>query len=106
MNKVVLMLSLIIFLAMPSFAELTVNDATSREYLINHGHSTAHVNAIRKSIAQANGEELAEPIEREYYQKPAVNFIRRVFMYLDPGLDDHTFENDYQIKPTPRFDEL
>lgn len=106
MKKRYFIIGLALILALPALAELTVDDAVSRDYLKNHGYSNAVINATQKNIAQIAGEPLAEPAEREYYQKPFVKFIRRVVMYIDPALDDHSFMNDHNINTTPRYDDL
>lgn len=106
MKKRLFIIGLSMLFAIPALAELTVDDAVSHDYLYNHGYSPAIINSISKNIAEINGEPLDEPVEKAYYKNPCVNFVRRVFMYLDPGLDSHTFKNDYRIKPTNRFDEL
>lgn len=106
MKKQIFIIGLALLLSTPAYAELTVSDTVSRDYLKNHGYSDANINVIRKSIARANGEPLAEPTEREIYKNPCVKFIREVFMYIDPALDDHKFGSDYDIKPTTRFDSL
>ncbi len=106
MKKRFLITSLLILFALPSFAELTVEDAVSREYLKNNGYSTATINAAQKLTAQANGEPLTEPLEHKYYGKGFFKAVRRVFMYIDPSLDDHSFMNDHEIHTSPRFDDL
>ena len=106
MKKRFLFSILIALIAIPAYAELTVKDAISPDYLNNHGYSPATIHAINKNVASANGEPLEEPVEKQYYKNPCVNFVRRVFMYLDPALDSHTFSNDYKINPTVRFDDL
>lgn len=106
MKKRLLMVCLILTFAVPVFAELTVEDAVSPEYLKNHGYSTPLINTTRKSIAQVNGEPLSEPLERNYYGIGFFKAVRRVFMYIDPSLDDHSFSNDHEIHMSPRFDEL
>lgn len=106
MKKRYFIMGLAIILALPALAELTVDDVASRGYLKNHGHSTAIINTARKNVAQVAGEPLEEPLEYEYYGNPVVKFIRRVVMYLDPSVDDHSFVNDHEIRTTPRFDDL
>lgn len=97
---------LLILFTLPSFAELTVEDSVSPEFLKNSGYSTSTINAAQKSIAQSNGELLAEPLEHKYYDKGFVKFVRRVFMYLDPSLDDHSFMNDHEIHTAPNIHDL
>ena len=106
MEKKIFTIGLVTLIALPVFAELTVNDTVSRDYLINHGYSKANVNTIRKQIATVNGEPLAEPLEYKYYGNPVSRIVRKVFMYLDPSLDDHTFSNDYDIKTSPSYTDL
>jgi hypothetical protein len=106
MKKILIVIGLTALLSIPASAELTVNDATSKDYLINHGYSTANVNAIHKQIAEVNGEPLAEPVEQEYYGNPVSRFVRKVFMYMDPSLDDHSFVNDHNIKTSPYYTDL
>ncbi len=106
MKKRFLITGLLILFALPSFAELTVEDTVSPDYLRNNGYSTATINAAQKVRAKSNGEPLAEPVENKMYQNPAVKFVRRVFMYIDPSLDDHSFMNDHDIKTSPTFDDL
>lgn len=106
MKKRFLIIGLLILFALPSFAELTVEDTVNPEYMKNNGYSQATINATRKVVAQSNGEPLAEPVEHPLYEKAPIKFIRRVFMYIDPSLDNHSFMNDHDIKTSPRFDDL
>ncbi len=106
MNKYLLILGLTALIALPACAELTVNDAMSEEYLLNHGYSKATVRVVEKSRAQINGEPLPEGIEKEYYNQPIVKYVRRFFMYIDPALDDHKYMNDHSINMTSRYDDL
>ena len=102
MKKRFLITSLLILFALPSFAELTVEDTVSPDYMQNNGYSQATIDATRKFVAQSNGEALEE---QEEYKNPAVKFVRRLFMYIDPSLDDHTFMN-HDVNTSPRFDDL
>lgn len=106
MKKRFLITGLLILFALPSFAELTVEDTVNPEYLKNRGYSQATINITQKVRAQSNGEPLAEPVENPIYKNPAVKFVRRVFMYIDPSIDDHTFMNDHDINTSTRFDDL
>lgn len=107
MKRKILIIGLAALIAAPVFAELTVDDAVSRDYLKNHGYSDSNINAIRKSIARANGETLQEPVEKNYYKNPCVKFVRRFVMYLDPAMDDHSFGTDYDMsRPVARYDQL
>lgn len=106
MKKNLLIMSLFILFVSPALAELTVEDTTSPEFMKNSGYSKASINATQKIIARNNGEALEEPVEHEIYNYTPVKFIRRLFMYIDPSLDDHSFMNDHNINTSPRFDDL
>ena len=106
MKKSLLIISLAACVAIPAFAELTVDDAISRDYLKNHGHSTATINVVQKEVASINGEPLEEPLEYKYYSNPVARFVRKVFMYFDPAMDDHSFLNDHDIKTSPSYTDL
>ena len=106
MKKSLLILMLTAFISIPAFAELTVDDTSSPEYLKNNGYSSALTVTVNKAKAQANGEPLTEPIEKEQYNQPFVKFVRKVFMYIDPSLDDHSFMNDHDIHTSPSFHDL
>lgn len=107
MRKSVLIASLITICTMGiAHAELTVQDVTSKEYLKNQGYSSATINAIQHSKSVANGEEYTQPAKNEYSNNPAIKFVRRIFTYLDPALDDNTFYNKHDIQTSPSFDDL
>lgn len=106
MKKRYFIIGLVAILALPALAELTVDDAVSRDYLKNHGYSTVFINSTHKNVAQMAGEPLNEPLEYEYYGNPVVKIFRRIVMWLDPSLDDHSFVNDHEVRTTPRFDDL
>lgn len=101
-----LITGLALIFAIPAFAELTVDDTISQDYLKNHGYSNAIINTTQKLVAEHNGEPYTEPVENEMYNQPAIKFVRRLFMYLDPALDDHSFSNNHNINTTPRYDDL
>ena len=98
--------ALILFAAVPAFAELTTDDTTSADYLKNHGHSDDTVWGVRKSIATINGEELQKPIEDERYNLPVIKQIRWFFKYMDPALDGDTFMNNHNINASTRYSDL
>ena len=106
MKKRFLILSLTALIALPSYAELTVKDTVTTNYMRNQGYSTALINATQKSVAQANGEAFTEPVEKEYYNQPVVKAVRRFFMYLDPSYDDHSFMNGHDIHTAPSYEDL
>lgn len=105
MKKSFLIISLIVLFGLPSIAEVAVDSLTNREFLQNEGYSTAVINAVEKSKAASNGKEYNVQPEKEYYTNPFVKFVRRVVMYLDPGLDDGSFMN-HDIHTAPNYEDL
>lgn len=106
MKKNLLILSLLAgVIALPACAELTVEDSSSREYLLKHNYSQSTVEIIERGRASANGEEYVKAPVRPCYQKGPIKWIRSVFIYLDPALDDGQFMN-HDIKPTSHHDDL
>ena len=106
MKKRLLIIGLTMLFTLPSYAELTVKDTTSTDYMKNHGHSSAIIYATQKSIAQSHGEAYSMPEEKEYYNQPFVKYVRKFFMYIDPSYDDHSFMNDHDIHTSPSYEDL
>jgi len=108
MKRNLIIFSSIAVLTLPVFAELTVNDSSSVDYLKNHQHSDSAIYATQKTKAMVNGEKYAvEPEETfdEYYDKPVIKQVRRILMYLDPALDDHSFLHEHQINSTTKYND-
>lgn len=91
--------------AIPANAELTNADIASPEYLENHGHSEALIQAAQKSKARANGEEYDMHGKHSWTQKGPIKYIRHFFMYIDPGYDDESFM-EHNVNPSPSYRDL
>jgi len=64
---------------------ITVNEASSQQYLINHGYSKETARLVELQKKQVNG----EPV---YDTKPMkVRWLRKIHSYLDPAIDDGQF---------------
>lgn len=107
---------LIIFAAfsLPTFAVITPEEATSNQYLQNHGHSNEMSRLIDLQNAQVNNKEATYKPSQEYWQTvnypkwctpKKISFIRKVFTYFDGGLDDGKFMRN-NINYTNRWDDL
>ncbi|MDR1168297.1 MAG: hypothetical protein LBK53_05330 [Heliobacteriaceae bacterium] len=100
------LLILMLLITAPALAgEFTVDDAASREYLINHGHSQVIYNAIERTKAQVNGTPYDETAGAEYPDSGPVKWVRSFFMYFDPALDSEAFMK-HDIKFAPQIDDL
>ncbi len=106
-TKKLLLLSGILALSlMPANAELSVDDVSSREYLINHGHAAATADIVELSRSAVNGNEADLPIYHKYDNKPLIyKWIDKTFIYLDPALDDGKFLRK-DTKFAPSVDDL
>ena len=101
--KKVLFLLMLMLAANPSFAEITLEETTDAEYLINAGQS----HTIAEEVFMLKSRNLGKPIE-PLYEKPD-NFVvrnwRKFFSYLDPAQD--SFDRlHHDIKHAPHFSDL
>ena len=106
MKKFLSILFLLSVFNLPSLAVITPEDAMSEDYIQNHGHSDEMSRLIDLQNAQINGEKsIYKGKDPALYADKKVNFIRRVFMYFDCGLDDGKFMQN-NIDYTNRYDDL
>lgn len=104
--KLLLTALILTFAAMPSFAEITPEEASSASYLYTHGHSTATVDIVQKTKANINGEEYISAEEARHANRSGfVKWVRNVLIYLDPALDDGKFMQ-HEIKTSPSYEDL
>ena len=106
--KIKLLLTVLIFTFMitPVFAETVVDETTSPEYLYTHGHSEAVIDIVQMTKAGINGEEYITANEAKHANDPKfVKWIRNIFIYLDPALDDGKFMH-HDIKTSPGYEDL
>ena len=106
MKKVLSIFFVYMAFILPCFAVLTTDEIKSESYIINHGHSSEMARLIDLQDSQINGDKLDyKSKDPAWYADKKVNFVRKVFMYFDPVLDNGKFmQND--IKYTNRWDDL
>ena len=105
-TKLLLLTGLFAIIILPAGAQLSAEDASSREYLINHGHSAATADIVELSKGAANGEKVVLPVDRKYDNKPIVyKWIDKFFIYMDPALDNGKFMRE-DTKFQPSVDDL
>ncbi|MFA7658203.1 MAG: hypothetical protein WCY19_02085 [Candidatus Gastranaerophilaceae bacterium] len=91
---------------LPGFAAITPEEATSETYIQNHGHSDEMSRLIDLQNAQINCEKTKyKGKDPDWYADKKVNFVRKVFMYFDCGLDDNQFMQ-HDIHYTNKYDDL
>lgn len=105
--KKLLAISFVLLMAqMPSLA-LTTEEASTVDYLENRGHSMEMAKLVDFQKSKINGTEPTfKSKDPDYYTSDKrVNFIRKVFMYFDPALDDGQFMK-HDINYSNRWDDL
>lgn len=100
MKKILLAISLILLVNLPCLAVITPEDAMSQDYFENHSYSSEMSRLIDLQRSQING---TKPLYIEKNDKwnnnhKTVNFVRKVFIYFDPGLDDGKYGKGHDIK--------
>ncbi|MBR1753432.1 hypothetical protein IJ732_01225 [bacterium] len=85
-------------------AEITTEEQLSREYIINHGYSGEMARLMNLQHDQIVGVKPSLSDETHIY-RPWQNGIRKLLMYIDPGLDDERFMQ-HDIKYTVRWDSI
>ena len=105
-TKILLLTGILALAAIPANAELTVDDVSSREYLMNHGHSGATADIVELAKSSVNGSKADLPVDHKYDNKPLIyKWVDKAFIYLDPALDKGKFMRE-DIKYTPTVDDL
>lgn len=92
MKKNLLLIAILSVMAVPAFAELTVDDVTSRDYLRNYGYSNATIDVLELKKGAVNGEKIVLP--GDLYSEEQSGFKRwfhKWASYFDPALDEGKF---------------
>jgi len=107
MKKYLFILFAIAMVNLPAFSVVNTDEAISDTYIRNHGYSGEMSRLIDLQNSQINGispkfkgTDPTWDTSNKY-----VNFIRKTFIYMDPGLDDEKFMQ-HDIKYTTRYDSL
>ena len=94
-----------ILLSAPAVA-LTVEEASSPEFLRNSGYSNSMIDMTEYSKASANGESYINHEEVDHmYDSKFKTWVRKFFKYIDPAVDDGKFL-DHDIKLSPSVNDL
>ena len=87
-------------------AIVTVEEFSSPTSLRNHGYSNSMADMVQYTKASANSQDYIIQEEAKHLNDcKFVKFIRKVFTYADPSLDDGKFMN-HDIKLSPSIDDL
>ena len=108
MKKTILTLGLIALIGAPAFADYSVDQASSPEFLINNGYSSLMSDMVQKDKAQVNGVYYNLYPAREYdstFLGKTWKGINSFFNYLDPASEREQFMN-HNITSTPTYNDL
>lgn len=107
MRKILSVVFILFMFNLPSFAVITTDEATSQDYIQNHGYSDEMSRLIDLQNAQVNGTATKyKGTDPDWYtSNKMVNAVRKVFMYFDCGLDDEKFMQ-HNTRFTPKWDDL
>ena len=98
-KKLLLMIALMAFATIPTMAELTVEETTDAEYLINSGYSQT----MAEDVFMQKNRVVGNPIE-PLYEKSGNKFVRawkRFYSYLDPAQEiPDRLHHDIQLSPS------
>lgn len=105
MNKVLLLSAVILLSAGLVRAEVTSDEMLDPGYMMNSGFSELMAADAIIHQSRANGVPAMNIEEKAYHRKPLIHAIRKVFIYLDPAMeDDYRYHHD--IKLTPQYNDL
>ena len=93
-------------IALPVMATISVEETTDPVYLSGHGHSKDAVDVVQMSKANLFGETYVPSEQAKYANSIApVRWIRKIFTYLDPALENNEFMQ-HDIKSSPSASDL
>lgn len=105
-TKLVLIAALFAAFQLQSMAAVSVDQTTSKEYLINSGFSESLSESVSVGHARAVGEEYYTDGEKRYMNDNGwVRFWKKTYAYFDPAAEDYSFYH-HGIKVTPHVDDL
>ena len=104
--KKILLLSAVMLLSVGLVkAEVSPDEYLDPSYMMNGGYSELMAADAIIHQSRANGVPAMNIEEKAYHRKPFINAVRKVFIYLDPALeDDYRYHHD--IKLTPQYNDL
>ena len=102
-RKLLFLLALVVFMVSPSFAEVTIEETTDAEYLINSGYSQA----LAEDVFVLKNRVAGKPAESLYEESDNVLIKgwKKLFSYIDPA-QDNTDRIHHDIKLSPHYTDL
>lgn len=98
MRRKLFLLSLAVLFTAPVLADITVEESTDAEYLINSGYSQV----TAEDVFMLKNRAMGKPVE-PLYEKSQNKFVRvckKFYAYLDPAQDsDERIHHDVKMSP-------
>ena len=105
-TKLLLIAILATMVQLQSSESVSVDEATSTNYIRNNGFSEQTADLINVSKARAVGEEYYTADEAAYKkQNKFVRFWRKLYVYADPAAEDYSFYH-HDTDTTPSYTDL
>ena len=99
MKRIILFGALLLFATVPVMADVTVEESTDAEYLINSGFSQVMAEDVFMQKNRVSG----KPIE-PLYEKSQNGFVKlwkKFYAYLDPAMDEpDRLHHDVKLSPS------
>lgn len=107
MKKLLLVLLMPTMISLPVLAVMTTDDAKSVDYIQHHGYSPETSRLIDLENSQINNVNTTYKSDDPdwYTSNKKANWIRKLFIYVDPALEDGNFGNN-KIQYTTKWNEL
>ena len=105
MRKFLLISALVLLGVSTVRAEISPDEYLDPGYMMNAGYSEMMAADAIIHQSRSNGVPAMNIEEKAYHKKPFIHAVRKVFIYLDPALeDDNRYHHD--IKLTPQYNDL
>ena len=102
-TKILLLVSMMAFIPLGANSAVTVDQATSRDYIMNQGFSEDTYEIITVEKNRGVGKEYYTAAERaDRNMDPIRRFFRKLYAYTDPAAQDFSFYH-HNNEPTPSY---
>ena len=107
MKKYFILLICLLGFSAQSYAVVTTQELTTNNYLKQQGYSPEMSRLVDLKKSQNAGTDMTyKNTDPAWYEtNKCVKYVRKIFIYLDPGLDNGKFGTNV-IKPSNSYDEL
>ena len=105
-TRKLLIASMVVFIPLGAYSAVTVDQATSRDYILNQGFSEDTYEIITVEKNRGVGKEYYTAAERtDRNMNPVLRFFRKFYAYTDPGAQDFSFYHHNNV-PVPSYTDL